>query len=329
MSVLMATFMLMMVPRAAVCAERIGEVLDTRSSVVPPADAGHASCSTPAGSSSATSPSPTPGAAAPVLDGITFTAERGADDRDHRQHGRRQDDAARHSSRGSSTSPPARCWSTGSTCASWTPDCCGRGSATSRRRSYLFSGTVAEHPAPRRPRRHRRASCGRRSRSPRPATSSRTLPGRARRRRSPRAARTCPAGSGSAWRSPGRSSRRPEIYLFDDAFSALDAGTDSRLRAALRPITRDAAVLVVAQRVSTILDADRIIVLDGGRIVGAGTHDELVRDCPPYAEIVQSQLSAEDAWHERRDAERQGGGRPRSGCHAAGQARGAAAGRRG
>jgi ATP-binding cassette subfamily B multidrug efflux pump len=89
--------------------------------------------------------------------------------------------------------------------------------------------------------------------------------------------------------------RRPEIYLFDDAFSALDPGTDSRLRAALRPITTDASVLVVAQRVSTILSADRILVLEAGEIVGDGTHEELVATCPPYAEIVQSQLAAEDA----------------------------------
>jgi ATP-binding cassette subfamily B protein len=89
--------------------------------------------------------------------------------------------------------------------------------------------------------------------------------------------------------------RRPEIYLFDDAFSALDPGTDARLRAALRPVTTDAAVLVVAQRVSTIIDADQIIVLEAGEVVGRGTHAELVESCPPYAEIVQSQLSAEDA----------------------------------
>ena len=83
---------------------------------------------------------------------------------------------------------------------------------------------------------------------------------------------------------------RPEIYVFDDSFSALDLATDARLRAALRPVTREAAVLVVAQRVSTIRDADQILVIDDGRIVGRGTHDELVESCPTYAEIVASQL---------------------------------------
>ena len=89
--------------------------------------------------------------------------------------------------------------------------------------------------------------------------------------------------------------RRPEIYLFDDAFSALDLATDARLRAALRPVTREATVLIVAQRVSTIRDADRIVVLDGGRVVGTGTHAELLADNPTYQEIVASQLSAEEA----------------------------------
>ena len=89
--------------------------------------------------------------------------------------------------------------------------------------------------------------------------------------------------------------RRPEIYLFDDSFSALDLATDARLRAALRPVTRDAAVLLVAQRVSTIRDADMILVLEDGRVVGRGTHHELLDDCPTYQEIVASQLSAEEA----------------------------------
>jgi ATP-binding cassette subfamily B protein len=86
--------------------------------------------------------------------------------------------------------------------------------------------------------------------------------------------------------------RRPEIYLFDDSFSALDLATDARLRAALRPTTRGSTVLIVAQRVSSIVDADQILVLDGGVIVGTGTHDELLETCPTYAEIVSSQLPA-------------------------------------
>jgi ATP-binding cassette subfamily B multidrug efflux pump len=89
--------------------------------------------------------------------------------------------------------------------------------------------------------------------------------------------------------------RRPEVYLFDDAFSALDLSTDARLRAALRPITRDATMIVVAQRVSTIIDADHIVVLEDGLVVGQGRHDELLETCETYQEIVGSQLSAEEA----------------------------------
>jgi ATP-binding cassette subfamily B multidrug efflux pump len=89
--------------------------------------------------------------------------------------------------------------------------------------------------------------------------------------------------------------RRPEIYLFDDSFSALDLATDARLRAALRPVTRDATVLIVAQRVSTIRDADLILVMEDGAVVGRGTHHELLVSSPTYQEIVASQLSAEEA----------------------------------
>jgi ATP-binding cassette subfamily B protein len=84
--------------------------------------------------------------------------------------------------------------------------------------------------------------------------------------------------------------RRPDIYLFDDCFSALDAATDARLRAALKADTQNATVLIVAQRVSTILHADQIIVLEEGRMTGVGTHEELIRTCPEYQEIVASQL---------------------------------------
>jgi ATP-binding cassette subfamily B protein len=89
--------------------------------------------------------------------------------------------------------------------------------------------------------------------------------------------------------------RKPDLYLFDDSFSALDVATDARLRAALGPYTEESTVVVVAQRVSTIRNADRIIVLEDGEIVGSGTHHELLQTCPTYQEIVESQMTAEEA----------------------------------
>jgi ATP-binding cassette subfamily B protein len=88
--------------------------------------------------------------------------------------------------------------------------------------------------------------------------------------------------------------RRPEIYIFDDSFSALDFKTDANLRAALKKETRDATVIIVAQRVGSIMNADRIIVLDEGKVAGIGTHKELVKTCEVYREIVYSQLSEEE-----------------------------------
>ena len=89
--------------------------------------------------------------------------------------------------------------------------------------------------------------------------------------------------------------RKPGIYLFDDSFSALDLSTDARLRAALAPEVRDAVTVIVAQRVSTIINADQILVIEDGRQVGLGTHRELLESCPTYAEIVASQLTEEEA----------------------------------
>jgi ATP-binding cassette subfamily B protein len=88
--------------------------------------------------------------------------------------------------------------------------------------------------------------------------------------------------------------RRPEIYIFDDSFSALDFKTDALLRAALKKETGDAAVIIVAQRVSTVMDADRILVLDDGELAGTGRHRDLVKSCQVYREIVSSQLSEEE-----------------------------------
>jgi ATP-binding cassette, subfamily B, multidrug efflux pump len=89
--------------------------------------------------------------------------------------------------------------------------------------------------------------------------------------------------------------KRPRIFVFDDSFSALDVATDARLRAALQRETAEAAVIIVGQRVATIADADKILVMEHRKIVGSGTHEELLAHCPTYAEIVDSQLSAAEA----------------------------------
>ena len=88
--------------------------------------------------------------------------------------------------------------------------------------------------------------------------------------------------------------RKPSIYVLDDSFSALDFATDARLRAALRQATADATVIVVAQRISTIVTADRIVVLDDGKVAGVGTHAELLKANAVYREIVASQASLEE-----------------------------------
>ncbi len=83
--------------------------------------------------------------------------------------------------------------------------------------------------------------------------------------------------------------RRPAIYLFDDAFSALDVHTDARVRASLRDVSADSTVVIVSQRISTVAEADQVVVVDDGQVVGIGTHETLLADCPTYAEFADSQ----------------------------------------
>lgn len=92
--------------------------------------------------------------------------------------------------------------------------------------------------------------------------------------------------------------KQPEIYIFDDSFSALDFKTDAALRKALKEETEEATTLIVAQRISTILHADRILVLDEGKVVGMGTHKELLQSCEVYQQIARSQLSQEELDYE-------------------------------
>ena len=291
MSVMMATFMVMMVPRAAVCADRINEVLETESSVAVPSEPVK-SCSACAEVEMRGVRFQYPGATDPVLRDISFRVSAG-------------ETFAIIGSTGAgkttlvSLIPRIIDATQGTVLVDGVdvrrldPDLLWTRIGVVPQRAYLFSGTVASN-----------------LRYGNPEATDQELwealtvaqardfveamPG----------GLEAPIAQGGTNVSGGQRQRlaiaralvrRPEIYLFDESFSALDLGTDARLRAALRPVTRDAAVIIVAQRVSTIMDADQIAVLDGGTFVGLGRHRELLVSCPTYAEIVASQLSAQEA----------------------------------
>lgn len=291
MSVMMGTFMLMQIPRAAVCADRIAEVLDTATSVLPPEHpvqvvSGHAELELDGVGFTH------PGAQSPVLSDVSFRAGPGQTVAVIGSTGSGKttlvdlvarlmdvtEGAVRIDGVDVRRLDPAALWER----IGLVPQ-----------RAFLFSGTIATNL------RHGKPD----------ATDDElwealevaqardfvaALPD----------GLEAPVAQGGTNFSGGQRQRlsiaralvrRPEIYLFDDSFSALDLATDARLRAALRPWTADACVLVVAQRISTIRDADLILVLEDGRLVGAGRHDDLVDSCATYAEIVASQLSAEEA----------------------------------
>ena len=291
MSVMMATFMAIMIPRAAVCADRIGEVLDTESSVKPPAHPvrevrGRAELEL------RDVEFRYPGAAAPVLSGISLRAGAG------------QTTAIIGSTGAGKTtlvSLIARLFDAtsgsvmidGVDIRELDPELLWSRIGLVPQKSYLFTGTVASNL---------------RYGNPKATDEELWEALEVAQARDFVAAMpeglAAPIAQGGTNLSGGQRQRlsiaralvrKPEVYLFDDSFSALDLATDARLRAALRPRVADATVVIVGQRVSTIADADQIIVLENGEIVGLGTHDRLLKTCPTYIEIVESQLAAEPA----------------------------------
>ncbi len=290
-AVVMLTFLVSMIPRAAVAAERIAEVLDTESSVVPPENP--VTTVTEHGTVDFDKVGFTyPGASSPVLTGISFRVNPGRT-------------TAIIGSTGSGKSTlvdlvPRLFDATEGTVSvngvdvrQLDPDLLWGSIGYVPQKPYLFSGTVASN-----------------LRFGRPDATDAELWEALEVAQAAGFVQSMPDGiespitQGGTNVSGGQRQRlsiaralvlKPDIYVFDDSFSALDLATDARLRLALRPHIEQAGVLIVAQRVSTIADADQIIVLDNGRIVGRGRHEELLETSPTYAEIVDSQFNREPA----------------------------------
>ncbi|MGC3995320.1 MAG: ABC transporter ATP-binding protein [Propionicimonas sp.] len=286
MSVMMATMMFMIAPRATVAADRINQVLDTDSSVAPPsapvtAVTEHGRLRFDAVSFAY------PGATHPVLSGISFEARPGETTAIIGSTGAGKTTLVNLIPRLFDTTEGVVSVD-GVDVRDLDPDLLWGRIGLVPQRPYLFSGTVASN-----------------LRMGKPDATDAELwhaleiaQARDFVERMPDGIDS-PISQGGTNVSGGQRQRlaiaralvrRPEIYVFDDSFSALDVATDAALRAALAVETRDAAVVVVAQRVSTIRNAERIVVLEGGQIVGTGTHDELLESCPTYAEIVDSQF---------------------------------------
>ncbi|MFF3401278.1 ABC transporter ATP-binding protein [Streptomyces sp. NPDC002659] len=291
MAVMMATFMFMMVPRAEVCAERIEEVLDTRSSVIPPIKAvrellSHGHLEVRAVEFRY------PGAEESVLRDVTLLARPG-------------ETTAIIGSTGSGKSTllglvPRLFDATdgevlvdGVDVRDLDPALMAKTVGLVPQRPYLFSGTVATN-----------LRYGKPDASDEELWQALEVAQAADFVRELEGGLNAPIAQGGTNVSGGQRQRlaiartlvqRPEIYLFDDSFSALDYATDAALRGALARETSEATVVIVAQRVSTIREADRIVVLDEGQVVGTGSHHELMESNETYREIVLSQLTEAEA----------------------------------
>jgi ATP-binding cassette, subfamily B, multidrug efflux pump len=288
MSVMMATFTLIMVPRASVSADRIGEVLDTESSVVPPA-AGVVDVERRGRLELKHVRYTYPGAHDPVLRDVTFSARPG------------QTTAIVGSTGAGKTTlisliprlfdcTAGRVLVDGVDVSVLDPEALWSRIGFVPQTPYLFSGTVAsnlKYGSPNASEEEMWAALE----IAQAKDFVAAMPGGL-------DAQIAQGGTNVSGGQRQRLSiaravvRRPEIYLFDDSFSALDLATDARLRRALKPATRNATVVIVAQRVSTIQDADQIVVLEDGTVVGLGTHESLLATCKTYAEIVESQRMA-------------------------------------
>jgi ATP-binding cassette subfamily B protein len=290
MAVMMATFVGVLAPRAAVSGERIQEVLHTEPSVVPP-EHPVTQLRTPGTLELRDVSFAYPGAEAPVLDGISFRALPG------------QTTAVIGSTGAGKTTLVnlvARLFDAtagtvlvgGVDVRELDPDVLWHRIGLVPQRPYLFTGTVASN-----------LRYGKPDADDDELWTALTVAD-ARdfvAEMGGLDARISQGGSNVSGGQRQRLSiaralaRRPDVYIFDDSFSSLDLATDARVRAALVPYTTGSTVLVVAQRVSTIINADQILVLEDGRAVGLGTHQDLLESCPTYVEIVASQTAAEDA----------------------------------
>jgi ATP-binding cassette, subfamily B, multidrug efflux pump len=292
MAVMMASMMFVMVPRAVVSAERIGEVLDTQTSVLPPV----APVSLPATRRGRLELRDVefryPGAEEPVLRGIDLVVESGKTTAVIGSTGSGKTTLVNLVPRLFDVTGGAVLLD-GIDVRDLEPDDLWSSIGLVPQKPYLFSGTVASN-----------LRYGRTDATDDELWHALEV---AQAREFVEAmpdGLDAPIAQGGTNVSGGQRQRlaiaralvrRPSIYLFDDSFSALDFATDAALRAALVPETRDAAVVIVAQRVATIRHADQIVVLEDGEVVGAGTHGELMASSSTYREIVFSQISAEEA----------------------------------